>query len=585
MHDLITTPIAEIVAAELGLDAAMVRDQIGSPRRPDAGDLALPCFRLAQSAGCPPPQLANRLAEAINQRLAGCRAEAAGPFLNLRLDAAMVAGVLLPRLIDEPLAPLRPAADGGTVCIDFSSPNIAKHLAYHHIRSTMIGNALAHCYQAAGWTVVRINFLGDWGTAFGRLIAGWKREGLSLDDLHQAADPVGFLNALYVRISRAAEEDPAVMEEARAWSMRLEQGDEEARNLWQIFKDASLSAFRRIYDLLGVSFDSWKGEAYYEDKMQATLDELQNSGLLVEDDGALVVDLRDQGMEKPCLIRRADGGTLYATRDLCACEDRYRDYAFDRCLYVVDLGQSLHFKEWFAVARKLAKPYAESLRHIAFGVVLMWSEEDQTYVKGRTRAGGAILLADVLAEAIARAETIIAEKNPELDATTRQEVAQAVGVGAVVFNDLKCNRKNDVKFRFEDALAMQGETGPYLQYTHARLCSIERRAAQDGIDTSAADPRLLERDDEKQVLLAITALQQGLLDTIEHDEPSRLATALLHLAGVTSSWLTAGNRDAEARVIGPDPARSATRSALVQAVRQALGEGLRLLGLRAPQQM
>ena len=585
MQHLISAPIVDLIAAELGIEAATVRDQIGPPRRPDAGDLALPCFRLAQAAGCPPPQLATRLAALVNQGVTGCQAEAAGPFLNLRLDPALVASVLLPRLMEEPLTPLRPAVGCGTVCIDFSSPNIAKHLAYHHIRSTMIGNALAHCYAAAGWRVVRINFLGDWGTAFGRLIAGWKREDLSLADLEQAADPVGFLNALYVRISRAAEADPAIMEEARAWSVRLEQGDAEARGLWQVFKDASLGAFRRIYDLLGVDFDSWKGEAYYEDKMQGTLDELHSSGLLVEDDGALVVDLQDQGMEKPCLIRRADGGTLYATRDLCACEDRYREFAFDRCLYVVDLGQSLHFKEWFAVARKLGKPYADRLRHVAFGVVLMWSEEDQAYVKGRTRAGGAILLADVLAEAIARAGSIIADKNPDLDETTRQAVAQAVGVGAVVFNDLKSNRKNDVKFRFDDALAMQGDTGPYLQYTHARLCSIERRGAEDGCASGPIDPGLLVRDDEKQVLLAITSLTQALLDTVEHDEPSRLASALLNLAGTTSSWLTAGTRDPQARVIGPDPACSATRIALVRAVREALGEGLHLLGLEAPERM
>jgi arginyl-tRNA synthetase len=455
----------------------------------------------------------------------------------------------------------------------------------------MIGNSLARLYAAAGWQVTRINFLGDWGTAFGRLISGWKREGLALAQLEAAPDRVTFLNELYVRASQAAKGDPALEEDARRWSKRLEDGDAEARHLWQVFKDASLTEFRRVYALLGVDFDSWKGEAHYEDKMAPVLAELHAKGLTSTDDGALVVDLAAHGLKqfkKPMLLRRADGGTLYATRDLAAADDRFADYAFDRALYVVDLGQSLHFQEWFAAARLLGRPWADRLRHVGFGVLLVWNDEpaaglEPGWAKGRTRAGKVMLLREVLEEGIDRARAIIAEKNPELVGDEREAIARAVGVGAVVFNDLKNARTNDVKFRFEDALRFDGETGPYLQYAHARLRSIERKTATDA--NHAADPALLARDDEKAVLLALARMQGQLERAVDADEPSLVAQALLHLAAAVSTWLTAGNRDPAAKVRCDDPAVSAARLALVRAARGCLGEGLHLLGLAAPERM
>ena len=533
-----------------------------------------------------PPALASDLAEHLNDSVPGLTAAAAGPFLNLTWAPTAVAERLMPLLAYDAATALRSESGGNKrVCIDFSSPNIAKHLAFHHIRSTMLGNALANCYAAANWQVTRINFLGDWGTAFGRLIAGWKREGFTLKDLNQAEDKVTFLNELYVRISQAAKADESVMEEARAWSKKLEDGDSEARELWQVFKDASLAEFHKVYDLLGVQFDSWKGEAHYEDKMQPVLDELTAAQLLVEDDGAQVVDLSDEGFKKPVLIQRADGGTLYATRDMAACQDRFNEYDFDRSLYVVDLGQGLHFKEWFAITKKLDKPYADRLRHIGFGVVLMWNEADQGWAKTATRNGVPMLLIDILGEAIDRAAAIIAEKNPDLPADDQAAVARAVGIGAVVFNDLKNNRKGDVKFRFEDALAMQGDTGPYLQYTHARLCSIERRFAEATPDATDADWNLLQRDDEKAVLLALASMRPALERVLDDDDPSQLATALLQASSTISSWLSAGGKDPSARVLCDDAAVSAARVGLVGAARGVLGEGLRLLGLGAPQRM
>lgn len=581
----LTRAPARRLAAHLDLAPETVAALIGPARKAGAGDLALPCFQLAKAAGKNPAALAGELAGVLATE-PGLTAVAAGPFLNLTFAPAHVAAVLLPELLAAPAAALRSAVGTGrTVCVDFSSPNIAKHLAFHHVRSTGIGNALARCYAAAGWRTVRINFLGDWGTAFGRLIAGWKREGLSLDDLAGADDPVTFFNQLYVRISRAGQDDATVAEEAREWSRRCEADDPEALELWQVIRDASLAAARRIYDLLGIDFDDWNGEAHYRKAGGEIIAELEARGLLEEDAGAKVVRLDDLGMKKPCLILRSDGATLYATRDLAACEDRAARYGFDRSLYVVDLGQSLHFQEWFAVARKLDRPWAGELRHVGFGIIQMWNEETERWERTATRKGVPMMLLDVFEEAIARARATVDEKNPDLDEAEKAAVAEAVGCGAVLFNDLKGGRKNDIRFRFEDALNMQGETGPYLQYAHARLCSIERRFAAAHPRPGIADPFRLARDDEKAVLLALARLQGALERVVEEDEPSILAQALLQLAAVVSSWLTAGTGDREVRVLSDDPALAASRVALVTAARTHLGEGLRLLGLRAPERM
>ena len=585
MEALLKQDLVTCIASTLDCDAAVVAKLLTAPTKAGAADLALPCFQLAKERKVPPPQIANQLAEAINA--AGlAEAAAAGPFLNITLTTAGIAEALIPSILDQGEAALR-IDDGAdqTVCIDFSSPNIAKHLAFHHIRSTGIGHALSRCYDAAGWDVKRINFLGDWGTAFGRLIAGWKREGLSISDLEEADDPVTFFNHLYVRISQAGKEDDSVAEEAREWSRRCEEDDPEALELWGTIREASLNAAKEIYQLLDIEFDDWNGEAHYRKSGDDIVAELKAADLLQEDDGAQVVDLSDVGMKKPCLILRKDGATLYATRDLAACEDRSKRYNFNRSLYVVDLGQGLHFKEWFAVAKKVGKSYANDLRHVGFGVVQMWNEEDERWAKTATRNGVPMMLMDVLQEATKRARAVIEEKNPELPEEEKAAVAEAVGTGAVLFNDLKNNRKGDVKFKFEDALNMQGDTGPYLQFAHARLCSIERKFADSEAADGTPDWSLLTRDDEKNVLLHISRLADALRATVDNDEPSQLANALLGFAAAISSWLSAGNKDVSARVLGVETNLSATRVRLVQVARSSLGEGLRLLGLRAPERM
>ena len=377
----------------------------GPPGKGITCDLALPCFQLAQARKVPPPKLATELAALVENAGLGVRAVAAGPFLNLTFEPAMVARSLLPALSDPRVALRSHVGDGATTCIDFSSPNIAKHLAFHHLRGTMIGHSLARCYEAAGYRVVRINFLGDWGTAFGRLVAGFVREKLTLDDLDKAEDKVGFLNALYVRISQAEKTDPTVADEARACSKKLEDGDPQALALWSALREVSLIKLRELYARLGVTFDSWKGEAHYLDKTSPLLDELEARGLTKIDQGATVVDLTSMGLTKPALLRRSDGATFYATRDLAACDDRYREFAFDRSLYVVDFGAIAAFREWFSIAKLLGRPYADHLRHVGFGIVLMWNDEASGdlqvgWAKGRTRAGQVMLLEDVLDEAV-----------------------------------------------------------------------------------------------------------------------------------------------------------------------------------------
>jgi arginyl-tRNA synthetase len=586
MLEPLTAPVTDLIARHLGLEPARVEGLYAPPGKGFAADLALPCFQLAPLRKVPPPKLAAEIAKLIEGANLGVRASAAGPFVNLTFEPSAVAQLLMPPLADDPRVALRSSlGEGKTVCIDFSGPNIAKHFAFHHLRGNVLGNALSKCYAATSHKVVRINFLGDWGTAFGRLIAGFRREKLTRADVEAAPNKVTFLNDLYVRISQVEKSDSAVGDEARSWSKKLEDGDSEARDLWQLFRDASLSELQKLYDLLDIQFDSVRGEAYYADKVEVVVQEIERRGLAKVDKGATIVDLSAFGLEKPALVRRSDGGTFYSMRDLAAADDRYREFAFDRSLYVVAAEQSLHFQEWFSIAKLLERPYAERLHHVAFGLVLMWNDETGGWGKSSTRQGGVMMLADVLAEAIDRARGIVAEKSPELSDVERETIASAVGVGATVFNALKVARNNDVKFRFEDALSMQGETGPYLQYAHARLCSIERKFEQQFGVPSKADHALLTREEEKGVLLSIARLRSRLERVVELDEPSILAQALLALASSVASWLTAGSQDASMRVLSADVALGTARLALVRAARGALGEGLRLLGLSAPERM
>jgi arginyl-tRNA synthetase len=451
-----------------GLEAEQA--QIGAPPNPELGDYAVGCFPFAKSTRRPPNALAAELAAAFGATVspAGESAygplnacEASGPYVNFRVDRAKFLGHVLGQVLRHGMDFANDSSGAGkTVVIDYSSPNIAKHLAYHHIRSTMIGHSLRRIWQARGWTVVGINHLGDWGTTFGKLFSAIRRWGGELD---LSVDGVTKLNDLYVRFGREAKEHPELAAEleaeGRGWFKRLEEGDVEARALWEQVRAVSLAEYQSVYRELGVEFERVMGESEFEAAMPRVIQELKSRQLTSVSEGALVVDLSADNMP-PLLLRKGDGATLYATRDLTALQWRWENLRFDRCLYVVDKGQSLHFKQLFRVAEKAGYECAGRMEHVSFGLVRLGGK------KTGTRTGSVVKLRDVLDEATKAVRERITERNPEL--ADADKVARQVGIGAVVFADLKTAREKDVDFHWDDILAFDGDTGPYVQYTHAR---------------------------------------------------------------------------------------------------------------------
>ncbi|MCE9637265.1 MAG: arginine--tRNA ligase [Planctomycetes bacterium] len=564
--------IRALVTSALGLPADTVV-AIATPPNPAMGDYTVAMFPFAKALGAKPPELAQRVTAAFAAGGALSSVTAAGPFVNVRISRpAFFAHVL--GLVGAGRDSWGGNADGAgkTVVIDYSSPNISKHLAYHHIRSTMIGHSLCRIYAANGWKTVGLNFLGDWGTTHGMLLAAWERWGAGID---LAEDGVAKLNALYVQFRAAMKEDATLEPLARTWFKRLEDGDAGARDLWERFRQVSLAEFEKVYSKLGVAFDAVRGESYYEGKMQPVIDDLAAKGLLVESEGARVVDLTDRKLP-PCILVKSDGATIYATRDLASATDRWDSWHFDRALYVVDKGQTVHFKQWFAVAEKAGWPFAGRMVHVQFGQVLFGGR------KTSTRAGGAVLLHEVLDEAAKEIEAVIAEKNPSMTADKRSEVARQVGYGAIVYADLSKLRSGDVEFDWERLLSFEGDTGPFCQYQHARIASVVRKA---GADLSLADASLLGTEEEWRTALLVADFPQKVRDACAKDEPSIVATYALDLCRAFSSWYAQGSKDAALKVNCDDAPTANARLALASAVRQTLANALFLIGLAAPEEM
>ncbi len=446
-----------------------------------------------------------------------------------------------------------------------SSPNIAKPFSMGHLRSTVIGNALALIVEKSGYQPIKINHLGDWGTQFGKLISAYKRWG---DAEMVKKNPIKELLTLYVKFHAEAETDPALEDEGRSWFKKLEDGNQEALDLWQWFRDESLKEFSRIYDLMGVSFDSYAGEAFYNDKMDRIVELLEEKQLLVESDNAQVVELTEEELP-PCLIKKSDGATLYATRDLAAALYRKEHYDFAQSLYVVGHEQSLHFKQLITVLKKMGFDWADRMVHIPFGMMLKDGK------KMSTRKGKVVLLEEVLAESIDMARTNIEEKNPNL--TNKEEVAKQVGVGAVIFHDLKNYRMNDIEFSLEEMLRFEGETGPYVQYTFARACSILRKA---GWQPTTAPSQAYQTAWEKEwkVVSMLMEFPTSIKRACENYDPSQVAKYIVDLGQVFNKYY------AEVKVLEESPERE-TRLALVYSVTVVLKEGLRLLGISAPEEM
>ncbi|MBK9037310.1 MAG: arginine--tRNA ligase [Myxococcales bacterium] len=561
---------AEIARAVAALTGVTVEDvKVDPPPRPELGDFAIPVFALAKRTKEAPPALAARIARDLPRAGIIADVTATGPFVNVKVDRVAAFGVA----IDAACARARlvpDLGDGAVVCVDYSSPNISKHLAYHHIRSTMLGHALVQLHEALGYRVVRINHLGDWGTTHGMLLAAYERWGSEYPTIDVTA-----LNDLYVRFRAAMKVEDGLDAVARSWFKRLEDGEPGARARWKQFRDVSLAEFEAVYRVLGVAFDDARGESFYEDKMPEILDLLVAKDLLRESEGAQVVEI--PGEKMPMLIKTTDGTTLYATRDLAAALYRWRAYQFARSLYVVDRGQGLHFKQLFACLGLLGFDWASRCQHVPFGLVRFGGKKTSTRAAPVGGEAGRFLLTDVIAEAVDRIRAIIVEKNPDLPAAEVEATAQTVGVGAVVFANVLPQRDRDVDFDWDKVVSIQGDSGPYLHYTLARCWNIERKAGE--VVDGAADLALLTHDAEWAVARRLLDFGDYVVRAAENCEPHVVAHYLLELAGDFSRWYALGNDDAALRVLCDDLAIRRARLALVHAVKRALTRGLALLGL------
>ncbi|MGV3088793.1 arginine--tRNA ligase [Streptococcus suis] len=556
--------IAEKLAAVLpSLEVEAIYALLEKPKSSEMGDIAFPAFSLAKVERKAPQAIAADIVEKLDT--AGFeKVVATGPYVNFFLDKAAISHDVLTQVITE-------KADYGqltigqdrNVTIDMSSPNIAKPFSVGHLRSTVIGDALANIHAKLGYKPIRINHLGDWGKQFGMLIVAYKLWG---DKAAVEADPISELLKLYVRINAEAEEKPELDEEARQWFKKLEDGDPEAKELWQWFRDESLVEFNRIYDKLGVTFDSFNGEAFYNDKMDEGIQILEEKGLLHESKGARIVDLESYNLP-PALIMKTDGATLYITRDIATAMYRKRTYDFVKNIYVVGQEQINHFKQLKAVLKEMGFNWSDDMKHITFGLVT----KDKK--KLSTRKGNIILLEPTLDEAISRALSQIEAKNPDLE--NKEEVAHAVGVGAVKFYDLKTDRDNGYDFDLEAMVSFEGETGPYVQYAYARIQSILRKA--DFTPSADNDYKLTDAE-SWDIIKHIQNFSNVVERAGDKFDPSLIAKYAINLAQAFNKYY------AHTRILDESPERD-SRLALAYATGVVLKEALRLLGVQAPEKM
>ena len=548
-HDLTVDAIAQVI--EIPPDTAM-------------GDYAFPCFRLAKALRKAPPLIADALQDAVRAPFLR-EVQSVKGYLNFYIDRATYAREVLGQI------EARGEAYGGsevgrgkTVCLVYSSINIAKRFHIGHLSTTMIGNALKNIYEFLGYRSVGINHLGDWGTQFGKMVAAYKLWG---DRETVEKGGVDAMVDLYVRFNAEAEKDPSLNDLGRAWFKKIEDGDEEALSIFSWFKEVTLADARRVYDMLGVSFDSYAGESFYNDKMGRVIDELKAKNLLVESDGAQVVDLSAYDMP-PAIILRSDGATLYATRDLAAALYRKDTYDFAKSLYVVAYQQDLHFRQIFKVLELMGYEWAKDCEHVAFGMV---SFEGQSL---STRKGHVVYLDELLNKAVEKALAIIEEKSPELE--NKQEIARQVGIGAVVFFDLYNSRIKDIDFWWDRALNFEGETGPYVQYTHARICSVLRKAEGGGVEP---DYDGLTTPEAQDVVRQLEQFPAVVAEAADRYEPSMITRYSVGLAQAFNKFYY------ENRILDDDPGVRAARLCLARATRQVIARSLQLIGVAAPQRM
>ncbi|MFM0899542.1 arginine--tRNA ligase [Streptococcus suis] len=556
--------IAEKLAAILpSLEVEAIYNLLEKPKSSEMGDIAFPAFSLAKVERKAPQAIAADIVEKLDTT-GFEKVVATGPYVNFFLDKAAISHQVLTDVITEKdqYGKLN-IGQGRNVTIDMSSPNIAKPFSVGHLRSTVIGDALANIHEKLGFNPIRINHLGDWGKQFGMLIVAYKLWG---DKAAVEADPISELLKLYVRINAEAEEKPELDDEARQWFKKLEDGDPEAHELWQWFRDESLVEFNRIYDKLDVTFDSYNGEAFYNDKMDEGIQILEEKGLLQESKGAKIVDLESYNLP-PALIMKTDGATLYITRDMATAMYRKRTYDFVKSIYVVGQEQINHFKQLKAVLKEMGFDWSDDMTHITFGLVT----KDKK--KLSTRKGNIILLEPTLDEAISRALTQIEAKNPDLE--NKEEVAHAVGVGAVKFYDLKTDRDNGYDFDLEAMVSFEGETGPYVQYAYARIQSILRKA--NFVPSAENDYKLADAE-SWEIIKHIQNFSNVVERAGDKFDPSLIAKYAINLAQAFNKYY------AHTRILDESPERD-SRLALAYTTGVVLKEALRLLGVKAPEKM
>lgn len=563
----VKSEIAKHLHSLTDLDEGHIAQMIEYPPNFDLGDLALPCFKFAKSMRKSPTDIAQAFADVLNQVPIVAQATATNGYLNIHLQRERYAIDVVHRAIADTHRLFSSDRNHGhTAAVDYSSPNIAKPFGVGHLRSTIIGESIVRMLREDGYHVVGVNHLGDWGTQFGKTIAAYLRWG---DEAKVQENPVQELFKLYVKFHEQADQDPALEDEGRYWFKQLEDGDPKAVHLWQWFIDESLQAFKATYDLLGVNFNYYLGESFYNDKMAAVVDELRDKQLLIRNEGADVVNLSDFDMP-PCIIRKSDGTSIYATRDLAAADYRHTVLGADTLVYVVGAEQKLHFQQLFQVLSLMGRPYADKCQHVAFGMMKYNGE------RLSTRRGHVVYLEDVLSTAISEAHKIIEEKNPGL--ANKDAVARSVGVGAVIFNDLKTYRVHDVDFRFEDVLNFDGETGPYVQYTHARASSVLRKAEIDETHLTLTEGNLLS-DFEWQLLFTLGQANEALTRAVDEYDPSVMARYALQLCHAFNRFYH------HSPILQADDKTRMQRLAMTAASRNTLAKALYLIGIDAPTQM
>ena len=561
--------IAKEISKATEIEQSEIEGYIEIPKDQNNGDYAFPCFRLAKTLKKAPQAIAEEIKEKIeidNNVIE--KIEVLGGYINFYINKKVLAKEVLEEIADKEEYGKAEIGKGKNIVIDYSSPNIAKPFHIGHLRTTLIGNSLYRIYKYLGYNTTGVNHLGDYGTQFGKMIEAYKMWGQEYD---LTVDPINKLMDMYVRINELCKEDENVLERCRENFRLLEAGDKYCTDLWNKFKDVSMVEFNKIYDVLNVKFDSYNGEAFYADKTDEVIQKLEEKGVLTDSEGAKIVDLTDVGIKTPCLIQKANGSSIYATRDLAAIMYRAKTYDFDKCLYVVAYEQNLHFKQIFAVARYLVdEKYVKGLEHVSYGMVALPTG------KMSTRLGNVVKIEDLINGTIEKAEEIIAEKNPDLE--EKEEVAKKVGIGAIVYNTLSTANIKDQIFDWNTALNFQGETGPYIQYTYVRTQSVLSKLEEM---PKFEDINIEKLQDEYSinVLKTIYNFEDILTQVTNKEEPSILARYLIDLAKAFSNFYN------ENKIIGEEKELQNARIYLTSAVGKVLKIGGYLLGMEMPTKM